>query len=140
MTIEKLKKYRELKTELEDIQQNMPIAQDSVQGSQKDYPYILQNHHIGGVEPKDYDLLERKSELESQIKEIEDFVNTIPFYKVRKAVRLYYLEPVDESGNKYTWEKIADILNDGSTGLCIKVKVHRYLKKCNECNTCNKSA
>ena len=129
MTIEKLKKYRELKTELEDIQQNMPIAQDSVQGSQKDYPYILQNHHIGGVEPKDYDLLERKSELESQIKEIEDFVNTIPFYKVRKAVRFYYLEPVDESGNKVNWNTIASSFNDGTTEYSIKKCVSRYLKK-----------
>jgi len=129
MTIEKLKRYRELKTEFEDIQQNMPIAQDSVQGSQNDYPYILQNHHIGGVEPKDYDLLERKSELESQIKEIEDFVNTIPFYKVRKAVRLYYLEPVDESGNKVNWNTIASSFNDGTTEYSIKKCVSRYLKK-----------
>ena len=129
MTIEKLKRYRELTSELEDINQKLQTVCGSVQGSQEDYPYILQNHHISGVEPVNYSLLERKSDLKAQIKEIEDFVNTIPFYKVRKAVRLYYLEPVDESGNKYTWEKIADILNDGSTGESIRKKVERIIKK-----------
>ncbi|MBE6846176.1 MAG: hypothetical protein E7508_10880 [Ruminococcus sp.] len=128
MTIEKLKRYRELKSELEDVNWKLQTVCGSVQGSQEDYPYILQNHHISGIEPKNYKLLERKSDLKAQIKEIEDFVNGIPFYKVRKAVRLYYIEPIDESGNKYTWERIADILNDGSTGDSVRMSVNRCLR------------
>lgn len=131
MTVEKLKRYREWKSELEDISSKIDDVKvtDSTEGSQKDFPYILCNHKIEGVADEDSNLLVRKSTLKAQIEEIEDFVNTIPFYKVRKAVKLYYLAPVDESGNKYTWERIADILNDGTTENAIKKRVNRYLKE-----------
>ncbi len=131
MTIEKLKRYREWKSELEDISSKIDDVKvtDSTEGSQKDFPYILCNHKIEGVADEDFSLLVRKSMLKAQIKEIEDFVNTIPFYKVRKAVKLYYLAPIDESGNKYTWERIADILNDGSSGEAIRKKAERIIKK-----------
>ena len=127
MTIEKLKRYRELKSELEDVNQKLQTVCDSVQGSQEDYPYILQNHHISSVEPVNYGLLERKSDLKAQIKEIEDFVNTIPFYKVRKAVRLYYIEPIESGEDKPTWEKVADEIPDETAG-SIKMKVSRFIK------------
>lgn len=131
MTIEKIKKYRELKLELDDINSKIENATvtDVTKGSQKNFPYVPCNRKISGIPDEDYSLLERKSELKSKIVEIENFVNTIPDYKIRKSVKLYYLEPIDETGNKYTWERIADILNDGSSGLSIKVKVHRFFKK-----------
>ena len=127
MTIEKLKRYRELKAELEDVNWKLQTVCGSVQGSQEDYPYILQNHHISGVEPKNYTLLERKSDLKAQIKEIEDFVNGIPFYKVRKAVKLYYIEPIESGEDKPTWEKVADSI-PGETAGSIKMKVSRFIK------------
>lgn len=125
--IEKLKRYRELKSELEDLEQNIPVVQDSVQGSQAEFPNVLQNHHISGVEPVNYSLLERKSDLKAQIKEIEVFVNSIPFYKVRKAVKLYYIEPIESGEDKPTWEKVADSI-PGETAGSIKMKVSRFIK------------
>lgn len=130
MTVEKLKRYREWKSELEDISSKIDDVKvtDSTEGSQKDFPYILCNHKIEGVADENSNLLVRKSTLKAQIKEIEDFVNTIPFYKVRKAVKLYYLDPVDESGNKPKWNTIADKFNDGSTGDSVRMAVNRYLR------------
>ena len=131
MTKEKLKKYRDLKLELEDlkIKINELKVSDSVQGTSKYPPHIMQNHKIEGTAPENYNLLERKADLKAQIKGIEDFVNGIPDYKVRKAVKMYYLDPIDESGDKYTWEMIADKMNDGSTGESIRKKSERILEK-----------
>ena len=131
MTKEQLKQYRTLKLELEDvnacIRQN--TIQDSVQGSMKDYPYIIQNRSVKGVTDENYSLLTRKSELKAQIRAIEQFVDGIEDSRVKYAVRRYYIDPVDEDVNKATWETIADKFNDGSTGDSIRIQVQRFLKK-----------
>ncbi len=131
MTKEKLKNYRNLKLELEDLEIKIHTlkVQDSVSGTSKYPPHIMQTHRIEGTAPENYSLLEHKAELKAQIREIEDFVNGIEDYKLKKAVKMYYLDPIDESGDKYTWEKIADILNDGSTGESLRKKSERILEK-----------
>ena len=141
VTKEKLKKYRDLKLELEDLEFeiNQLKVQDSSKGSSKYPPYIMQTHKIEGTAAENYGMLEHKADLKAQIKEIEDFVKKIPDYKIRKAVRIYYLSEIEQGEDKPTWEDVADNFS-GETGLSVKVKVHRFLKKCNECNTCNKSA
>ena len=132
MTIkEKLKQYRTLKLELDEVNDeiNEKSVKGSVQGSMKDHPYILQNHTIGGVTEEDYSLLERKSEIKAKIKSVDDFVNGIDDYKIRKAIMIYYMDPLDESCEKPTWESIANKFSDGSTGDSIRISVQRYLKK-----------
>lgn len=132
MTIkEKLKQYRTLKLELDEVNDkiNEKSVKGSVQGSMKNHPYILQNHTIGGVTEEDYGLLERKAEIKAKIKSVDDFVNRIDDYKIRKAIMIYYMEPLDESCEKPTWESIANKFSDGSTGDSIRISVQRYLKK-----------
>ncbi len=131
MTIEKLKRYRELKSELEDLEQNTPVVQDSVQGSQAEFPNVLQNHHISGVEPVNYGLLERKSDLKAQIKEIEGFVRGIDNYNLKKAVTLYYIKEIEEGEDKPTWEMVVDKI-PGETSDSLKSKLRRILKKRHE--------
>ncbi|MEI2988899.1 MAG: hypothetical protein V8T22_07515 [Oscillospiraceae bacterium] len=66
MTKEQLKRYREWKLgALDEINDeiNEKCIKGSVQGSMIDYPYILQNHKIGGIADADYGLLERKAEI-----------------------------------------------------------------------------
>ena len=131
MTKEQLKKYRALKFELADVNTQIQLGstQDSVQGSMKEFPWTIGTRHVEGVPDEDYDLLVRKSVLKAQIKEIEDFANGIDDYKIRKAIRIYYMEPLDESCEKPTWESIANKFYDGSTGDSIRISVQRYLKK-----------
>lgn len=130
MTKEQLKRYREWKLELDEINDeiNEKCIKGSVQGSMKDYPYILQNHKIGGVADADYGLLERKAEIKAQLKTVDDFVNGIKDFKIRKAIKMYYVEPIDESGEKIKWERIADFFNDGTTGESWRKKTDRYIK------------
>ena len=132
MTIkEKLKQYRTLKLELDEVNDkiNEKSVKGSVQGSMKNHPYILQNHTISGVANEDYELLERKAEIKAKIKAVNDFVNGIDDYKIRKAIMIYYMEPLDDSCEKPTWKGIADKFNDGSTENSVKKLVSRILKK-----------
>ncbi len=130
ITRNQLKQYRSLKLELSDIdaQIQSKCISDSVQGSMKDYPHIKGMRHIEGVPAKEYSLLFRKSDLKAKIKEIEEFVEGIEDAKVLYAIRRYYLDPVDEDGDKPSWNKIADKFNDGSTAAAVKQLVWRYLK------------
>lgn len=131
MTKEQLKRYRALKFELADVNTQIKLGstQDSVQGSKKEFPWTIGTRHVSGVPDEDYDLLVRKSDLKAQIKEIDDFVNGIEDHKIRRAIRIYYMEPLDESCEKPTWESIANKFYDGSTGDSIRISVQRYLKK-----------
>lgn len=126
---DKLKEYRTLKLDLEDVEQKLEtkVVQDIVQGTSKGPPYIMQNHRIEGVPDNYRSLLIEKSDLKAQIYSIENFVAKIPCRKARKAIRLYYMEPIDEDGNKPTWNMVADKLKDGSTENSIKKTVSRYL-------------
>lgn len=133
MTIEKLKRYRELKSELEDLEQNTPVVQDSVQGSQAEFPNIKQNHRISGVEPVNYDKLERKSDLKAQIKEIESFVRRIDDSIVRKAINLKFIEIKKNHNQKRMpapkWYQVAQQVDCGLGGDGLRMRVKRYLKK-----------
>jgi hypothetical protein len=124
-----LKQYRMLKLEFDDINATTcsKTVEDSVQGSMKNHPYIKGIRHIEGV--ADESLLYKKSDLKAQLKAVEDFVKSIEDSKVRKAIEIYYIDDLDESCEKPTWENVADKFKDGSTGDSIKKTVSRYLKK-----------
>ncbi len=129
ITKETLKSYRMLKLELEDTKQkiNSRKLQDNVQGSMKNYPYILQTKRIEGLPKADEELLKKKTDIEKKLLEIENFVKKIPNYKIRKAVQIYYMADLEDC-EKPTWEYVADKFNDGSTSASIKMSVKRYLE------------
>lgn len=130
MTKEQLKRYREWKLELDEINDeiNEKCIKGSVQGSMIDYPYILQNHKIGGIADADYGLLERKAEIKAQIKEIEDFLNSIHNYRIKKAIQIYYIDDIESGEDKPTWEDVADKMGGGQSSEAIKKMVTRYLQ------------
>lgn len=130
MTKEQLKKYRELKFELADVNTQIQLGstQDSVQGSKKEFPWTIGTRHVEGVPDEDYDLLVRKSDLTAQIKEIEDFVNGIHNYRIKKAIQIYYIDDIESGEDKPTWEDVADKFYDGSTGDSVKQAVSRFIR------------
>ena len=130
MTKEQLKKYRALKFELADVNTQIQLGstQDSVQGSMKEFPWTIGTRHVEGVPDEDYDLLVRKSNLKAQIKEIEDFVNGIHNYRIKKAIQIYYIDDIEAGEDKPTWEDVADKFYDGSTGDSVKQAVSRFIR------------
>lgn len=130
MTKEQLKRYRALKFELADVNTQIQLGstQDSVQGSMKEFPWTIGTRHVEGVPDEDYDLLVRKSNLKAQIKEIEDFVNSIHNYRIKKAIQIYYIDDIESGEDKPTWEDVADKFYDGSTGDSVKQAVSRFIR------------
>ena len=130
MTKEQLKRYRALKFELADVNTQIQLGstQDSVQGSMKEFPWTIGTRHVEGVSDEDYDLLVRKSNLKAQIKEIEDFVNGIHNYRIKKAIQIYYIDDIESGEDKPTWEDVADKFYDGSTGDSVKQAVSRFIR------------
>ena len=63
MTKEQLKRYRERKLELQDINAGISNStiHDSVSGSKKEFPWTIGTRHVEGVPDEDYGLLVRKS-------------------------------------------------------------------------------
>lgn len=130
MTKEQLKRYREWKLELQDINAGISNStiHDSVSGSKKEFPWTIGTRHVEGVPDEDYDLLVRKSNLKAQIKEIEDFVNGIHNYRIKKAIQIYYIDDIESGEDKPTWEDVADKMDGGQSSEAIKKMVTRYLK------------
>ena len=133
MTKEQLKRYRALKFELADVNTQIQLGstQDSVQGSMKEFPWTIGTRHVEGVSDEDYDLLVRKSNLKAQIKEIEDFVNSIPNYHLKKAVCIYYINDVESGEDKPTWEDVAEEIGNGFNSKKLEVQLGRYIKSYN---------
>lgn len=130
MTKEQLKRYREWKLELQDINAGISNStiHDSVSGSKKEFPWTIGTRHVEGVPDEDYDLLVRKSDLTAQIKEIEDFLNSIHNYRIKKAIQIYYIDDIESGEDKPTWEDVADKMDGGQSSEAIKKMVTRYLK------------
>lgn len=130
MTKEQLKRYREWKLELQDINAGISNStiHDSVSGSKKEFPWTIGTRHVEGVPDEDYDLLVRKSNLKAQIKEIEDFVNGIHNYRIKKAIQIYYIDDIESGEDKPTWEDVADKMGGGQSSEAIKKMVTRYLQ------------
>lgn len=133
MTKEQLKKYRELKLELQDINTDISNStiHDSVSGSMKNFPWTIGTRHVEGVPDEDYDLLIKKSNRIAQIKEIEDFVNGIPNYYLKKAVSIYYIDEIQEGEDKPTWEDVAEKIGNGLTSKKLEVQLGRYINSYN---------
>ena len=134
MTKEQLKRYRALKLELQDINAEIGDAtvHDSVTGSKKDFPWTLGTRHVDGVPDEDYNLLVRKSNVESQIKEIEEFVNGIEDNIIHNSIAYKYIV-IEKDRNKkikppLKWYQVAQRINCGLSGDGVRMKVDRFLK------------
>lgn len=141
MTIDELKNYRSICAEIADIKKELAghYAGDTVQSGSK-HPYSVHNVRIEGYksDSSTISLLTRLSVLERSRKEVDIFVKHIPYFKIRKAIKLYYIVPIEQGESKPTWESVADIMGNGCTSSSIKKSVGRYIK-CHECHTCHKS-
>ena len=80
------------------------------------------------------DRSDRIEELEENIECVNNFVKGIYSYRIRKAIRMYYME---DAPCKLSWEQVADVIGGGWTSNALKTEIHRLIaqKNCNECNT-----
>lgn len=134
VTVKDLRKYRAICAEIHQIESKLTGSRihvkDSVKSAAK-HPYSVHNVPIEGdvYESSSPALLAKFKRLLWERGVIEDFISSIPEYKVRRALEIYCLEPLGEDMEAPSWEKVADALADGSTGDSIRKSVERFLKK-----------
>lgn len=132
MTIKELRNYRTICAEIEHIDKQLGkhTVKDSVQSASK-HPYSL---HSVSVEGDIYEhssplLLIKKQKLLAQKRGIEKLICGVSEYRIRRALELYCLEPLNEDLEIPSWEDVADMFADGSTAASLKMAVKRYLEK-----------
>lgn len=131
MTTKELRLYRLICGEIQQrtarLERDRRHVTDAVQ-SAADFPY---SKHTVVVEGDIYPYparpeFDRLAVLRATKKNVERFVDAIDDYRIKRIIEIRYIEPCHE---RITWEKVADILNDGSTGNSLKIEISRYLKK-----------
>lgn len=131
MTTAELKQYRSICAEIKDIEDELKggYVGDSVTSASK-FPYSKHTVHIEGYKPSGGTvvMLAILSELKAQKSEIEEFVKSIKKYTIRKAVKLYYIDPIADGEDKPTWETVADKIGYGVTSSSLKMSVKRFIK------------
>lgn len=137
MKKELLKQYRfckksitELDEEIDSLKRENTV-QDTVQGSQGDFPYIMRTRTISGC-PDVYDNNSEINQLYAErikckriVKEVAVFVNSIEDNIVRRALIMRYMEGTATP----KWDKIALKIGGGNTTDSIRMAVSRYIEK-----------
>lgn len=137
MTKEMLKQYRfckkriiELNKEIDKLKRENTV-QDTVHGSQKDFPYTMRTRVISGC-PDIYDnsseinrLYKERDRCKKTVYEISVFIHSIEDSIVRRALIMRYIE--GDSPPK--WDKIAIKIGGGNTADSIRMTVSRYIEK-----------
>lgn len=125
MTIEKLKNYRDICSEIKDIKSKLSggYVGDTVQSGSK-HPYSVHNVHIEGLVPSGntVSLLARLSNLKKQKSEIEEYIEKIKDYQTKKMFEMKFFE-------YKTYLQIAMILSNGKMSKsAVQMRIERYLK------------
>ncbi|MBS7398251.1 MAG: hypothetical protein KIG32_07535 [Ruminiclostridium sp.] len=137
---DKLKNYRAICAELDDVTAELDglSATDAVQSAATP-PYSKHSVPVSGLPPTDRvkTLLARQAALRAFKSEVDRFISQVPYYLVKKAIKLYYIVPIDEGedrsntnvwNHKPSWEDVTDIIGNGENAEALKKRVYRYLK------------
>ena len=132
MTIAELKQYRNICAEIQDLEDDLNVNHyvgDTVQSATR-FPHKNHNVHIEGYKPDGGTVakLARLAERKKQRDSIDQFVESISDYKLKKAVKLYYINPIEDGEDKPTWEMVVDEIGQGATSESIRQTVMRYIK------------
>lgn len=132
-----LKQYRFCKKRIAELDEEIDrlkrenTVQDTVHGSQKDFPYIMRTRTVSGCP----DVLDDTSELnllysertkcKRVAREVSVFVNSIEDNIVRCAFIMRYME----GSSTPKWDKIAMKIGGGNTADGIRKAVSRFIAK-----------
>lgn len=108
MTFAEIKEYRLYCAELSEIEKSLKSSK---------------------CEESTVSLLYRKNELERKIASIDRFVNRIQEYKVRRALLIYCIEPINENATSPDWDDVARRIGNGCTEASVKMMVKRFFEK-----------
>ena len=121
---------KETEEDIRKLKRKKAVIQDSVKGSNPDFPYQPQSFHIEGTreEVKDkicleYEeklLKERKANAERIKLDVESWMNTVPM-RMQRIIRMKVFRNME-------WKRIAEKLGRGATENSIKKEWERFFK------------
>lgn len=110
MTAERLKQYKSLKAEIEELAKQIHRLESSdiVQGSDKEFPYIKHNFKMETAEcDRTRELLRKElGLLKAEYHALNEFINNIADSEIRRIFRYRYIEG-------WTFQKIAFKVGNG---------------------------
>lgn len=136
MTKQQLSQLRYLRQEIALLKNQIASAEpqtthDKVKGSMTEFPYILQDIKVYGVDIAGYEtrqkirkdrLRRRLAELEKLVEELESFIAGIEDSLTRQAIILKYVQGME-------WEQVAVTIGGGNKADSLRKRVERFLKK-----------
>lgn len=118
------KKIKELEKQKEFV------SQDSVKGSNPEYPYQEQHFRIRGIDNRCIDnhalrseertLNERKKRAETVKHEVEQYMNTLPL-RIQRIIQYKYFDGL-------TWEQTAKKIGRG-TGESVRKEIYNFMRE-----------
>lgn len=137
MKKELLKQYRFCKKRIAELDEEIDrlkrqnTVQDTVHGSQKDFPYIMRTRTVCGC-PDICDgdselnrLYKERSECKRIVKEVSAFVNSIEDSIIRRALSMRYMD----GSAPPKWDKIAMKIGGGNTAEGIRKAISRFIAR-----------
>ena len=122
---------KETEADIQELKKRKRTVQDSVKGSNPEFPYQAQSFHIEGPAepPGDWSLLaaeqrilaDRKANAAKIKTEVEAWMNTIP-QRMQRIIRMKIFKNLE-------WERIADEIGRGATGDSVRKEFERFIKK-----------
>lgn len=122
---------KETEADIQELKKRKRVVQDSVKGSNPEFPYQSQSFHIEGTTERtgDWSLLaaeqrilaDRKANAAKIKTEVEAWMNTIP-QRMQRIIRMKIFKNLE-------WERIADEIGRGATGDSVRKEFERFMKK-----------
>jgi hypothetical protein len=122
---------KETEADIQELKKRKRVVQDSVKGSNPEFPYQSQSFHIEGTTERtgDWSLLaaeqrilaDRKANAAKIKTEVEAWMNTIP-QRMQRIIRMKIFKNLE-------WERIADEIGRGATGDSVRKEFERFIKK-----------
>lgn len=124
MTAERLRQYKSIKAEIEELAEQIQMLESSdiVQGSDREFPYIKHNMKVETAEcDRTRELLRKELQLlKTEYRKLNEFINNIADSEIRRIFRYRYIEG-------WTFKKIAFRMNETDESYPRR-KHNKYLK------------
>ena len=122
---------KETEADIQELKKRKRVVQDSVKGSNPEFPYQTQSFHIEGTIERtgDWSLLaaeqriltDRKANAAKIKTEVEAWMNTIP-QRVQRIIRFKYFQNL-------SWEETAELIGKGKSGESTRKELENFMKK-----------
>ena len=122
---------KETEADIQELKKRKRVVQDSVKGSNPEFPYQTQSFHIEGTTERtgDWSLLaaeqrilaDRKANAAKIKTEVEAWMNTIP-QRIQRIIRFKYFQNL-------SWEETAELIGKGKSGESTRKELENFMKK-----------